>query len=118
MQPLERRHESGLEVQLPTIPEVAAQPYESKYYIGTEDIQSDLPAQQNQASHHNIRDRGSNQPIVNQANQSGRQFHPRILGQSRAAWMLIVVTVVCLIVALGAGLGAGLSAQHKPSSPQ
>ena len=121
MQTVERRHESGLEVQLPTDPEVAAQPYQSKYYIGdggSNHIQSDPPAHQNQAYHHNMGDRGSKQPIFNPGNQSGRQRQTRILSRSSAVWMLAVVTAVCLIVAMGAGLGKGLSAQHRPSSPR
>ena len=114
----ERKHESGLEVQLPTNPEVAAQPYESKYYIGdgvSNHLLFDSPAQPNQAGHHNMGDRGSYHTILNQANQSGRQSQTMILGRSKAFWMLAVIVLVCLIVALGAGLGTGLAAQHKPS---
>ena len=83
----ERGQESGLEVQLPTNPEVAAQPYESKYYIGDGGSNHplfDSPAQPNQAVQHNMGDRGSNHPILNQANQSGRQSQPMILGRPRA----------------------------------
>ena len=116
-----REQESGLEVQLPTNPEVAAQPYESKYYIGdggSNHLLFDSPTQPNQAGHHIMEDEGSNHAILNQANQSGHQFQTMTPGRSRAVWILAVVTVVGLIVALGAGLGAGLAAQHKTSSPR
>ena len=104
MRTTEREQDSGLEVQVPTNPEVAAQPYESKYPIG------------DGGSDHNMGDRRSNSSTFYQANQSGHQSQIVILGRSRAFWMLGVITVVCLIVALGAGLGAGLAPQHKPSS--
>ena len=116
-----REQESGLEVQLPANPEVAAQPYESMYYVadgGSNHLLFDSPTQPNRTGHHIMGDEGSNHPILNQANQSGHQSQTMVLSRSRAVWILAVVTLVGLIVALGAGLGAGLAAQHKPSSPR
>ena len=121
MQTTEREQASGLEVQLPTNPEVAGQPYESKYPIedgGYDYLLFGSPAQNSQGDRHNVGDKGSSHPIFDRANQPGRQPQTIVLGRSRAFWTSAVITVVLLIIALGAGLGAGLATQHKPSSPR
>ena len=102
---IERGQESGLEVQLPTNPEVAAPPYESRYTIGNEGsdhLYLDSPAQSHQADWHNMRHRGLTHLTNNEANRSGRQSQAKILSRSRAVWVLAAITVMCLVIALGA----------------
>ena len=96
MPPKQQAQESGLEVQLPTNPEVVPQLYESNYYVG---------------------DREINYAVFDQRNQNKRQAPEKGRGRRRAFWISAVVLILCLIAALGAGLGAGLVTQHKPSSP-
>ena len=99
---MNRTVEPGLEVRIPTNPEVAAQPYEDKYGVG---------------------DRGSNNPVLDQpshavpdrSHQSPNQLHAKIQNRPKVILVLVVIVVSCLIAAVGAGLGAGLAAQRKSS---
>ena len=94
--------EPGLEVSLPTDPEVAAQPYEDKYCEG------------DRGSNNAILDQ-PNHPIPDQSHQSPNQSHAKNQARSKVILVLAVIVVSCLIAAIGAGLGAGLAAQRKSS---
>lgn len=97
-----RTGDSGLEVKPSTDPQVAAQPGENKYYIGSERLNHPISY-------------NSSHPASEQPNQFNDQSE--VKGQSlvKAIGILIVIVVLLLAVALGAGLGVGLSAQHKTS---
>ena len=97
-----RTAELGLEVSLPTNPEVVAQPYENMYYAG--DGRSRIPVL-DQPDH----------PISDQSPQAPSQPHAKIQGRSRIVLVLAAIAVLCLIAAIGAGLGAGLAAQRNSS---
>ena len=97
---MNRTPDSGLEVKPSTDPQVAAQPDENKYYIGSE--RSNHPISYN-----------SSQPVFEQPYQSNDQSKVKSQGLVKAIGVLIIVVVLLLAVALGAGLGVGLSAQHK-----
>ena len=88
----------GLETLPSTSPEVAAQPDENKYYIGSE--RWDFP-NSGQFGHPN-----SDWP--NQSNEK-----PQSKSQSLVKIKVFLIAVFLLAVALGVGLGVGLSAQHK-----
>lgn len=102
---MERLAESGLEVQLSTSPEVAAQSYQNKYYIGDD-------------GSHYVDQNGpvlSSHPVIGERGQSGQSPRAKNRGRARSIGGLAILAVVCLAVALGAGIGVGLAAQHKPS---
>ena len=85
---MERAVESGLEVKVPTNPEVAT---------------------------HTDGGGESNENVLRPRHQS---VQSQVQSKTRyvALWVLAIVAVVCLAVALGAGLGVGLAAQHKSST--
>ncbi len=87
---MERAREHGLEVALPTDPEVTTQP-DDKYYT---------------------RGGVTEYPILDQSHQAQAKSQ----GRSRGILVLIMIAIICLAAAVGAGLGAGLAAQHKSSS--
>ena len=91
----------GLEIALSTSPQVAAQPDEDKYYIGSERWSR---PDSDQLGHSDF-DRPS---------QSKDQS--RIKSQSLVKFIGFLIAVLLLAVALAVGLGVGLSAQHKQKS--
>ena len=93
---MERAAESGLEIRVPTEPEVTAQPDGNKYYWGGGGGESN-----------EYKPRLPDQSVKLQIKSKARY---------RVMWVLAVVAVVCLALALGAGFGVGLKAQHKSSS--
>ena len=93
----------GLELAPSTNPQLAAEPDEDKYYIGSERWNRPEPDQ----SHHSDFDRPNQS---NDQSQVKSQSHVKVVG------LLIIIVVLLLAVALGVGLGVGLSAQHKEKS--
>ena len=93
----------GLEVAPSTIPQVAAQPDENKYYVGSERWNRPNSDQ----SGHSDFDR---------PNQSTDQSKVKSQSLVKNIGVLIIIVVLLLAVALGVGLGVGLSAQHKQKS--
>ena len=91
----------GLEAAPSTSPQVAAQPDENKYYIGSESWNRPDSDQSGQSN-------------FGRPNQSNDQS--QIKSQSLVRIIGVLVVVLLLAVALGVGLGVGLSAQHKHSS--
>ncbi len=96
---MDRTIESGLEVETSTNPQVAAQPDENMYYIGSEVWNRPTPDQSN----------------PNQSNDRSQLKSQRLV---KTIGGLIIIIVLLLAVALGVGLGVGLSAQHKQVSPK
>ena len=98
---MDRTIEPGLEVETPTDPQVAAQPDENMYYIGSE---------------------RSNRPISNPSNLNQSNDRSQVKSQTliKTIRILIIIVALLLAVALGVGLGVGLSAQqkHKQNSPK
>ena len=93
---MERAVESGLEVNVPTDPQVVAQPDSNMYSYGQGVGEP----------------KGYNHGWPHQS----VPFQVKSKARSRALWILAVVAVVSLAIALGAGLGVGLKFQHKSSS--
>ena len=91
----------GLEALPSTSPQVAAQPDENKYYIGSE-----------RWNFHDSDQFGhTNSDWPNQSNEK-----PQLKSQSLVKVIVFLIAVLLLAVALGVGLGVGLSAQHKHKS--
>ena len=88
----------GLEIAPSTSPQVAAQPDENKYYIGSE--RWNCP-DSDQSGHFDF----------DRPNQS--KDESRVKSQSLFKIVRVLIVVLSLAVALGVGLGVGLSAQHK-----
>ena len=88
----------GLEVAPSTSPQVATQPGENKYYIGSE--------RPNRSGHSDF----------NRPNRWNDRFPVKSQSLIKIIRVLIIIVVLLLAVALGVGLGIGLSAQHKQRS--
>ena len=93
----------GLEVAPSTSPQVAAQPDENKYYIGSE--RWNRPDS----------DQSGHSDFI-QSNQSNDRSQVKSQSLIKIIGVLIIIVVLLLAVALGVGLGIGLSAQHKQKS--
>ena len=96
---IERAPESQLEVQVPADLQVASQPDDSKYYVGSE---------------------GPDHPTSSPPDQSDRFNQPqgaKKLGRLKVFWVLSIITVICLALAVGGGLGAGLHKSNSSRSP-
>ena len=92
---------TGLEIAPSTSPQVAPQPDENMYYIGSESwnrLDSD------QLGHSDF----------DRPNQSKNQS--QVKSQSHIKVILVLIVALLLAVALAVGLGVGLSAQHKQTS--
>ena len=100
---MDRTVEPGLEVEPSTGPQVAAQPDEHKYYIGSGRL------------NHPVFDQSSHSAF-DPPNQSNNRSQTKSQGHIRAIGFLIVIVVLLLAVALGVGLGVGLSVQHRQHS--
>lgn len=96
---IERAPESQLEVQAPVDLQVASQPDDNKYYVGSE---------------------GPDHPTFLPPDQSDRFNQPqgaKKLGRLKVFWVVTIITVICLALAVGGGLGAGLHKSNSSRSP-
>ena len=91
----------GLEAAPSTSPQVAAQPDEDKYYIGSESWNR---PDSDQSGHSDF----------DRPNRSKDQS--QVKSQSLVKIVGVLIVVLLLAVALAVGLGVGLSAQHKHNS--